>query len=209
MTTEADLSLWQRIVRELALAGNCEGNVHPHSPDERAELFHTNDGGSTEYEYLNLIYALVVATKPRLVLETGTFSGFGSLALGAALSFNGQGKLITVDAGQCENARKLVANYGLADSISFVQSESVQFCAQWAGESFDFAFFDSDVSVRHRECDVLLQRKKLASGAIAVFHDSSYIRFGVAWSWDMIDYLKRLPGGLTLNLSRGLRIVQF
>lgn len=191
------------------MSGQVELDCHPHVPEERAELFHTADGGSTEYEYLNLLHALVLATKPRLVLETGTFRGLGSLALASAIHWNGVGRLITVDASESSEAKDLLSKYSLSEYVEFVQSESVQFCAEWAGDQFDFLFFDSDVNVRARECDLLLIRKKIVPGAVAAFHDSSDLRHGASWSWEMIQYLRGLPGGLTLKGSRGLRLVQF
>ena len=203
-----NMTLWTQVVEELGLARQCEASHHPHSPEERAELFHAADGGSTEFEYLNLVHALILAAKPSYLLETGTYNGYGTLAIASAIALNGCGRVTSVDVGECQGARELVKRYGLEPHVEFVQSESVQFCAQWTNQPFDFAFFDSDVSVRHRECDLLIQRKKLSKGALAVFHDSSDTRYGVATSWEMIHYLQGLPGGLTFNLSRGLRVWQ-
>jgi predicted O-methyltransferase YrrM len=199
--------LWNQIVQDLGLANCNESEVHPHAPEERAELFHSADGGSTEYEYLNLLHALVLATKPRLVLETGTFRGFGTLALGSALKWNRLGELISVDAGECTEAKTLARNYGL-NNVKFIQSDSVQFCAGWQGEPFNFVFHDSGMSARHRESDLLQRKGKLAPKATVAFHDSSPLRYGVDCSWEMLQYLDSQGGGLSLNLSRGLRILQ-
>jgi predicted O-methyltransferase YrrM len=200
--------LWNQIVQDLGLASCKEAGIHPHVAEERAELFHAADGGSTEYEYLNLLQALVLATKPQLILETGTFRGYGTLALGSALKWNGKGKLISVDSGECTEARSLAKKYGLAE-LEFVQSDSIKFCAEWQGEPFNFVFHDSGMSVRHRECDLLQRKGKLALKAIAAFHDASPLRHGVDCSWEMLQYLEHKVGGLSLNLSRGLRILQF
>jgi predicted O-methyltransferase YrrM len=81
--------LWNQIAQDLGLAEGRESSLHPHVAEERSELFRAADGGSTEYEYLNLIHGLVLATKPTLVLETGTFRGYGTLALGSAIHRNG------------------------------------------------------------------------------------------------------------------------
>jgi predicted O-methyltransferase YrrM len=200
--------LWNHIVQDLGLSERKESEVHPHAPEERAELFRAADGGSTEYEYLNLIHALVLAAKPLLVLETGTFRGYGTLALASALHSNGLGELITVDQGGCSEAKTLLQKYGM-DMVRFVQSDSVQFCAQWTGDPFNLVFHDSGMSVRHRENDILQRRGKLAPQALAIFHDASPLRYGVDCSWELIQYLNQPRNGLAFNLSRGLRIVQF
>ncbi len=192
---------WDSLAKKLGLEEGCEAVLHPHAPEERAELFHAANGGSTEYEYLTLLNALVFATKPKLVIETGTHHGFGTLALASAIAANGFGKLVTVDIGGCEGARRACAEHGLEKWVEFQQSDSIQFCATWTGEPFDFAFFDSELHLRHRECDLLLRRDKFSPGALAVFHDASPLRYGVAASMEMIQYLDRLPGGLMLPLS--------
>jgi predicted O-methyltransferase YrrM len=185
-----------------------EADCHPHAPEERAQEFRCADGGSTEFEYLNLLHALILATKPGLVLETGTFHGLGTLAIAAALAGNGRGKLISVDIDSCDSARTLVDQFELGEQVDFHRGDSAQFCATWVGSPFEFAFFDSDMSTRHRECELLRSRRKLAPGALAVFHDASPLRYGVPVSWELTQYLRSLPGGITLPLSRGLRIWQ-
>lgn len=200
--------LWHQIAQDLGLNQCKESEVHPHAPEERAELFRAADGGSTEYEYLNLIHALTLAAKPLLVLETGTFRGYGTLAIASALHLNGMGQLITVDMGECREAKGLLQKYGL-NMVQCVQSDSVKFCAQWTGEPFNLVFHDSGMSVRHRECDLLHRRAKLAPGALAIFHDASPLRHGMDCSWEMLTYLDQHSSGLKLNLSRGLRVLQF
>ncbi|HEX5442296.1 MAG TPA: class I SAM-dependent methyltransferase, partial [Pirellulales bacterium] len=181
---------------------------HPHAPEEYAQLFHgTGDGGTTEVEYLNLINALVMAAKPETLLETGSERGMGTLAIACAIAANGFGKLYSVDLQPSELLSANLRKYGLADYVEVVASHSVSFCATWVGAEFDFAFFDSDVHCRAREHDVLRRRGKLAPGAVCVFHDTSALRFGVDSSFDYIRYTDSAPG-LTLPLSRGLKIVQ-
>jgi hypothetical protein len=58
-----------------------EINVHPHTPEERADLFLTYDMGSTEIEVLNWLHAMVCLLKPQSILETGTCRGLGTIAL--------------------------------------------------------------------------------------------------------------------------------
>lgn len=201
------MQLWNLIVEEQQLAVRLESECHPHAPEEYAELFHCAGDGTTEVEYLNLINALVLATKPQWVLETGSLRGMGTLALAAGLAANGFGKLYSIDLQPSDLLRTNLERYRLTDLVEVVAAHSITFCATWMGEPFDFGFFDSDVHCRAREHDILRRRGKLAPGAVCVFHDTSGIRHGVDTSFDYIRYTELAPG-VTLPLSRGLKIVQ-
>lgn len=192
---------------ELNAAAHRESDVHPHCPDERADLFRAADGGSTEFEYLELLHALVRCLKPRLALETGTHHGLGTLAMACALKANECGTLVTIDVGGCEDAVKMAHRFQLSEVVRFEQSDSIRFLAGYDGPPFDFAFFDSDLAIRGREHSVLLQRGKLSRGAVCAFHDTSPLRHGVTCSWEYERYVHGLPG-ITFPLSRGLRLVQ-
>lgn len=202
------LQLWHRIIDEQQLAATSEAGSHPHAPEEYAHLFHgTGDGGTTEVEYLNLIHALVLATKPETLLETGSERGMGTLAIACAIAANGFGKLYSVDLEPSDRLRNNLRTYGLEDYVEVVANHSITHCTTWLGAAYDFAFFDSDVHCRAREHDILRRRGKLAPGAVCVFHDTSSIRYGVSTSFEYIRYTEAAPG-LTLPLSRGLKIVQ-
>ncbi|HEX7447626.1 MAG TPA: class I SAM-dependent methyltransferase [Pirellulales bacterium] len=201
------MQLWPQIIEDQGLAKVPESECHPHAPEEYASLFRGPGDGTTEVEYLNLLNALVMACKPETVLETGSYRGMGTLALAAALASNGFGKLYSIDLQPPDLLRQNLERYGLVDRVEVVATHSITFCANWTGAEFDFAFFDSDVHCRAREHDILRRRGKLAPGAICVFHDTSAIRHGVDTSFDYIRYTEAAPG-LTLPLSRGLKIVQ-
>lgn len=201
------MRLWQQIVDDQNLGVRSEAESHPHAPEEYAQLFHCAGDGTTELEYLDLIHALVGATKPEVLLETGSLRGMGTLAIAAAIAANGFGKLYSIDLNPSDLLRANLEKYGLNDRVQVVAAHSITFCANWAGEPFDFAFFDSDVHCRAREHDILRRRGKLAPGAVCVFHDTSAIRHGVDTSFDYIRYTESAPG-ITLPLSRGMKIVQ-
>jgi predicted O-methyltransferase YrrM len=199
--------LWHRIIDEQRLAARYESECHPHAPEERAELFHCAGDGTTELEYLDLIHALVLAAKPRTLLETGSLRGMGTLAIAAALGANGFGKLFSVDLNPSDELRANLERYELAQLVNVIKGNSITLCATWAGEPFEFAFFDSDVHCRAREHDLLRRRGKLSPGAVCVFHDTSAIRHGVDTSFEYIRYTESAPG-LNIPLSRGLKVVQ-
>lgn len=199
---------WETIASELGLSSAKEIDIHPHDPKERSELFHVRDAsGSTEYEFLNLIHAFVMAIKPALVIETGTFTGMGTLAIAHALSWNGFGTLITVDLEDCNEAKEHVKHYAVDNHVQFVKSDSLEFCSDYKGELFDMAFIDSGP---HRLLETnALANGKLSSGALVILHDASPLRVGQsdALSWHSL-FEERCPlRGHTIPLSRGLRIM--
>ena len=157
-----------------------ESEIIPHVPEERANLLMACDGTSTEVEVLNVIHAFVRLFKPNLVLETGTYHGMGSVALAAGLKENGFGTLHTLEVrDSCiEKARENVAKFDkdLLNIIRFVHGNSLHYISQYQGPPFDFAFFDSQLNLRHVEFHTLASAGKLAKGAICLFHDTSRLR---------------------------------
>jgi predicted O-methyltransferase YrrM len=194
-----------------------EESGHPHVPEEKAHLFSALDNGSTEFEVLNLLHALILTFKPEVALETGTYRGFGAIALASAMAANGVGRLHTVelDPDNAEEARANIDRFdpGLWERLELHQEDSCRFIDAYEGPPFHFAFFDSDMSQRHHEFEALMDRDLLMPGAICIFHDTSRHRSRY-WKHDGAElrqavegYLDRY-GGLVSDLSRGLTIFQ-
>ena len=200
--------IWDRICSELGLSQIIESEIHPHHPLEHSELFHVRDGsGSTEFEFLNLLHAFVLALKPVRVLETGTFTGMGALAIASALQWNGRGQLTTIDIDECREARELAERYHeLKHHIKFARADAEEYLDNYQGEPFEVAFIDSGDG-RLREVLILIARQKLASGALVVVHDTSHLRVNANPSWGEI-FEKDCPlKGHSIPLSRGIRIM--
>jgi predicted O-methyltransferase YrrM len=198
------IDTWSTITATLGLCTRRESDVHPHAPEECAELFHAADGGGTEWEYLNLLFALVIACKPQCIIETGTANGFGTLALAAAAQANGIGRIITVDTGECQQAKGYVEQFRLTERVHFVRAEAFAHCAT-TEDAYDFGFFDSDVSCRHRECDVLIRRKKICG--LATFHDASSLRFAHGSNFEMVQWIEARAHTF-FPLSRGFALIK-
>lgn len=149
-----------------------ESDAHPHSPEERGELFLAYNTASTEMETLNWLHATVVLTKSECVLETGAADGLGTLALAAACRDNGFGKVhsVEIEPVLCERITARLRAEGLAnyaevhcsDSLAFLRSTSLV---------FDFGFFDSLYELRTQEYEICRDRGLLTG--IAAFHDTS------------------------------------
>src|SRR5512135_1049960 len=74
-----------------------ESDLHPHVAEERADLFDSLDGATTELEVLNWLHATIRLLKCENVLETGTYAGFGTVALASACRANGFGMVHTLE----------------------------------------------------------------------------------------------------------------
>lgn len=154
-----------------------ESEIHPHVPEEHAELYHAIDNGSTELETLNFINALVCLFKPQRALETGSFLGFGTCAITAGLKSNQRGHLFSleIDPAHLAWARDHLRQFDpdLEKLVTFVNESSLSFIENYQGEPFDFLFLDTEVEIRIREFQLLRHRRLLAPGAVCIIHDTS------------------------------------
>lgn len=151
-----------------------EGKMHPHVPEEKADLFSTINMGSTEVETINFINAIVYSFKPKIALETGTHFGSGAIAIANALEANGFGKLITIEpyANFVSIAKNNLQNTELLHRVDIIQDYSFNFIESYKGEPFDFVFFDSDAS-RAEEFNMILRKNLFSENAVCIFHDTS------------------------------------
>jgi predicted O-methyltransferase YrrM len=215
---------WQEFKRALPLSS--EISNHPHSPSESAERFLSVSFEPTELEYLDLIHCVTLASKPKLVLETGTHYGLSTTAIAFALRQNSIGihehaSLISVekDAARADCARALICQRGLNDIVTVINAESVSFLAsEYSGGPFDLVYFDSSRTIRPLEFEVLRSRSLISANAFLLFHDTSVDR--ASSMPDQIQtqrqYLSALDeaarfcsGRVVFGLSRGLTMMQF
>jgi predicted O-methyltransferase YrrM len=192
-----------------------ESEGHPHVKGEKAELFRTIDFTATEIETLNFLNALVYSFKPKVVLETGTYKGHGTLSIAHALKINGFGKVITVehDSRLIEQAKTFISLFdeSLLNIIDFVHADSVAFTRHYSEEAFDFCFFDTELSCRYDELKHLRRNNKLSNNALCMFHDTSRTRTLRDYNKRFIkklDKLQRHRQHLEFELSRGFRIIR-
>lgn len=159
----------------------CESDIHPHVPSERASLFHAYNSQTTEWEYLRFLHSLVEIEKPVNILETGTHIGLGTLYLCDACDRNGIGHVTTIDTNAEMLARAsndLIAD-GHVKRVTYINAVAEEWLGTMSVDAagpFDFAFFDSDLTSRVRECRTAWAGGLLSPGAILVFHDTSRVR---------------------------------
>jgi predicted O-methyltransferase YrrM len=143
----------------------------PPTPEcPQPELWKMLDSQSTELEVLSFLTALVVTIKPKLILETGTFLGYGTLALAEGLRQNGFGKIITVEFDPDIRARALqrFADSGLAP---FIESRLESSLDTVIDGTIDLFFSDSHLANREAEIRRLLPQ--LDPRGVLIIHDAS------------------------------------
>ncbi len=197
-----------------------ESQIHPHCEEEKAYLYHAFDSGGTEIETLDLLRSLIKLFKPRLIIETGTWQGDGTIAIGTALKENKSGKLISIEINSelAKKANEKIKKLRLNEFIEIVNQPSLDFIETLDSNKikFDFAFFDSATNVRPLEFYRLYEKGALTD--LVAFHDTSRLREKtlIIPNEPQDEYVKELDkieqkycrGGIEFCFSRGLRVMQ-
>jgi caffeoyl-CoA O-methyltransferase len=112
-----------------------------------------------------LLEALIVVSGARTVLELGTFTGVGSLAMAAALPTDGRLVTLELDAEHAAVARRHIADSGMADRIELIEGDALKTLPTLAGP-FDLVWIDAWKADYPRYLDLVLP--KLAPRGIIV-----------------------------------------
>lgn len=112
----------------------------------RPDRWHAPDIQATEVEVTELVAAMVRATQPDYVVETGTYMGHTAYAIGRALAENGHGQLYTVEADTA--LAKISRERCLGLPVTVVTENALRFVPR---ALIDFAWFDSNDLIRGAE----------------------------------------------------------
>jgi predicted O-methyltransferase YrrM len=143
----------------------------PATPEcPQPELWRMLDSQTTEVEVLDFLKTLVTTLKPKLVVETGTFLGHGTVKLAEGLKENGFGKVITIEFDPAIRARaeERFKACGLATWIESRLESSLE--TNIAG-MIDLLYSDSHLANREAEIRRLLPQ--LDPRGLLVIHDAS------------------------------------
>lgn len=129
------------------------------------ERWSGTDAYSTEAEVTALVAAMVTATRPDFVVETGSYIGNTARAIGEALAAAGNGELVTleIDRQLAAQARQRCA--GLP--VKVLEESSL---AYRPGRQVDFAWFDCDAHRRQDAFRSLLPW--MHARTVVGFHDT-------------------------------------
>lgn len=121
---------------------------------------------STEQEVLQVIYGLVKAEKPEVVVETGTYHAHGANAIISGLRDNNKGHLWTVES-------HADLEYEPNDDVTFVRADSKEWARESAPDPIDFAFVDcADAEGRIEVFSALWP--KVRDGGLIMVHDVEF-----------------------------------
>lgn len=164
---------------------------------DHTQHWHADDDQATEHEVTELVAAFVRALQPEVAVETGTWAGQTTRAIGVALQRNGHGHLYAVemDAGHADQARAQCRDL----PVTVVHASST---AWDAPAGIGFAFVDGDTD-RCAEVSYLLD--KMLPGAIIGVHDT-----GPQHAAGRMDWLNAHPrlNVITLRTPRGVSFAE-
>jgi predicted O-methyltransferase YrrM len=138
------------------------------------QLWKMVDSQTTELEVLDLLKCLVTALKPSVILETGTFLGYGTIKLAEGARANGFGRVVTIeyDPAIHAKAQERIEAAGLAAWVECRNESSLDTCLEGM---IDFYFSDSALPIREQEIRRLLPQVA-PQGLIAIHDASSYFK---------------------------------
>ncbi|MDQ2842374.1 MAG: class I SAM-dependent methyltransferase [Acidobacteriota bacterium] len=134
------------------------------------ELWKMLDSQTTEVEVLDFLKSLVTTVKPKLIVETGTFLGHGTLKLAEGCRANGFGKVITIEFDPVifAKAKERIDASGLASWIECRNESSLETSIEG---TIDLLYSDSHLANREAEIRRLLPQ--LDSRGVLIVHDAS------------------------------------
>ena len=136
----------------------------------------------------DLLFSVVVNTRSRLVLETGTSRGFSTSHLAAATRFvaGARARVVTLDIAP--TPQPFFADSDLAPAITALQADSLSVVlSELLGPArFDFMFFDSLHTYAHLSGELARHLPLLKVGGLFALHDTLvYDDLGLVVLWMM------------------------
>jgi predicted O-methyltransferase YrrM len=120
--------------------------------------------GSTEPWTVDVLCAFVRATKPKVLLETGTYKGLTTLALAGVMPTDAI--LHTVD-NEDAGAHPTFSD----ERIKYVKSDIMEWLKDYKGPGFNFAFVDDDHKPAHVTAVLNLLISRMAPNGLITGHD--------------------------------------
>ena len=159
--------------------------------------WHAADDQATEDEVTELAAAFIRALQPETAVETGTWTGSTTRAIGAALARNGHGHLHAVEANPslAEQARQACAGLPVTvitgDSLSWEPPDGI-----------GFAWIDGDT---RRDAEITRILDRMLPGGIIGVHDTGPLHAPGRMDWLMAH--PRLSV-ITLRTPRGVSFAE-
>lgn len=168
------------------------------------DLWSMVDSQSTELEVLDFLKALVTTVKPHLIVETGTFLGYGTIALAEGVKTNGFGRIVTIEYDPIiyAKAKERIEAAGLA---GWVECRNESSLVTRINGTIDLLFSDSALVLREQEIRRLLPQVD-SRGLIAIHDASSH--FQIVREFALRMEQEGLLSVVMISTPRGLVIAQ-
>lgn len=176
------------------------------------EFFERVEGMFKDWQYQHplMLYSFIKLLKPKVVVEVGTFMGYGACYMARALQENGSGHLFCIDNWQLPNPKwrpepvrdtfkNSLSALGLFGFVTLIEGDSRH--VQWP-DKIDLAYIDGWHSYELAKNDFL---KAAEHGANTICFDDTITVVGPRM---LIRELERLPdwAATTLNSPAGFTI---
>ena len=143
----------------------------PATPEcPQPELWKMLDSQTTEVEVLDFLKSVVTTIKPKLIVETGTFLGYGTMKLAEGAKENGFGKVITIEFDPAIRSRA-VERFEASGLSSWIESRLESSLDSVIEGTIDLLYSDSHLANREEEIRRLLPQ--LDPRGLLVIHDAS------------------------------------
>ncbi len=196
----------RRVLQKMAVEGDRLQPEYTEASEECPEprLWSMFDPMTAEKEVLDLLYALVSALKPRLAVETGTFSGISSTYIARAMQENGRGRLITCEMDPIvhENACERFRAEGLGSLIDCRLGSSLDLQIH---EEIDLLYCDSELTIRGAEVRQFIGQ--VNPFGLILMHDAGS-RFQVVREAALQMEAEGLISVVLISTPRGLVVAQ-
>lgn len=178
--------------------------VSPTPECPHPERWQMLDAQTAELEVLDFLKALVIATKPALIVETGTFIGHSAIKMAEGLKANGFGRTISIefDPTIFAKARERIEASGLRSWIECRNESSLE---TKVDGMIDIFFSDSDTAIREAEIRRFLPQ--ISPGGLVLVHDASS-QFKVVREAALRLEQEGLLSVILLSTPRGLVVAQ-
>ena len=130
------------------------------------------DDGGVEAEVGTFLYGLVRMIKPKLILETGLYTGVSCSYMAQGLNDNGYGKIDSVEYEQAHinTARERISRLNLQNFVNFNKCDSMNFNPQLLDtERYDLILLDTEMNLRLHE--LIKFYPYLRDGGFVFIHD--------------------------------------
>lgn len=134
-------------------------------------------------DHLPTIFADIVSTRPRLVVELGTRGGESTKAILAASSYSGA-VVLSVDIEDCTgvalpNELRARWDFVRSDDVAFARDGFPQWCAaKGIDPVIDVLFIDTSHLYHHTVRELAEWERFVPPGGIVLFHDTNLRKFG-------------------------------